>query len=102
MSRTTTLKDDEDEPALEALAAAVWPDARHAVISQPDARKGERLVLVTDRLDAAIAPLLAHAQATGAPELTVPRKIVRAPEIPVLGTGKTDYVAVQKLAESDG
>lgn len=87
--------------AAEALAAAVWPDARHAVIALPDAKKGERLVLVTDRLDATVEPMLKHAQKVGAPELAVPRKIVRAPEVPVLGTGKTDYVAIQRMAESD-
>jgi acyl-[acyl-carrier-protein]-phospholipid O-acyltransferase/long-chain-fatty-acid--[acyl-carrier-protein] ligase len=87
--------------AAEDLAAGVWPDARHAVISMPDPKKGERLVLVTDRLDADVASLVAHAQSIGAPELAVPRKIVRAPEIPVLGTGKTDYVAIQKMAETD-
>ncbi|HEX4197706.1 MAG TPA: AMP-binding protein [Caulobacteraceae bacterium] len=87
--------------AVEALAAGVWPDARHAVIAMPDARKGERLVLVTDRLDAQVQALIAHAQALGASGLLVPSRIVRAPEIPVLGTGKTDYVAIQRIAESE-
>ena len=87
--------------AAEDLAAGLWPDARHAVISMQDARKGERLVLVTDRLDAGVSDLMAHAQALGAPELAVPRRIVRVPEIPLLGTGKTDYVAIQRMAETD-
>ncbi|NBU28844.1 MAG: 2-acylglycerophosphoethanolamine acyltransferase, partial [Caulobacteraceae bacterium] len=87
--------------AAEDLASAVWPDGRHAVISMPDARKGERLVLVTDRADASISPLLAHAQAIGAPELAVPRKILKVSEVPVLGTGKTDYVAIQRMADTD-
>jgi acyl-[acyl-carrier-protein]-phospholipid O-acyltransferase/long-chain-fatty-acid--[acyl-carrier-protein] ligase len=87
--------------AAEDLAAGLWPDARHAVIAMQDARKGERLVLVTDRLDAGVSELVAHAQALGAPELAVPRKIVRVPEIPVLGSGKTDYVAIQRMAETD-
>ncbi len=85
----------------EDIASGVWPDARHAVISLPDARKGERLVLVTDRLDASVASLVSHAQSIGAPELSVPRKIVRVPELPVLGSGKTDYVAIQRMAETD-
>ena len=88
--------------AAEDLATAVWPDSRHAVIAMPDAKKGERLVLVTDRRDADSAPLVAHAQSVGAPELAVPRKIIRVPEVPVLGTGKTDYVAIQRMAEADG
>jgi acyl-[acyl-carrier-protein]-phospholipid O-acyltransferase/long-chain-fatty-acid--[acyl-carrier-protein] ligase len=87
--------------AAEELAAGVWPDARHAVISLPDAKKGERLILVTDRLDASVAPLVAHAHTVGAPELAVPRKIVRVPEVPLLGTGKTDYVAIQRMAETE-
>ena len=61
--------------AAEQLAAAVWPDARHAVIAEPDNRKGERLVLVTDQRDATAAQLLAHAQAVGVSELAVPRKM---------------------------
>ena len=87
--------------AAEDIATAVWPDSRHAVIAMPDPKKGERLVLVTDRRDADPGPLVAHAQTIGAPELAVPRKIIRVTEIPVLGTGKTDYVAIQKLAEAD-
>ncbi|WP_374570574.1 AMP-binding protein [Phenylobacterium sp.] len=88
--------------AAEDLASAVWPDSRHAVIAMPDNKKGERLVLVTDRRDAAAAPLVRHAQSIGAPELAVPRKIIKVPEVPVLGTGKTDYVAIQRMAEADG
>ncbi|WP_309644222.1 AMP-binding protein, partial [Phenylobacterium sp.] len=88
--------------AAEDIATAVWPDSRHAVIAMPDAKKGERLVLVTDRRDADSTPLVAHAQAIGAPELAVPRKIIKVTEVPVLGTGKTDYVAIQRMAEADG
>jgi acyl-[acyl-carrier-protein]-phospholipid O-acyltransferase/long-chain-fatty-acid--[acyl-carrier-protein] ligase len=88
--------------AAEDIATAVWPESRHAVIAMPDPKKGERLVLVTDRRDAEASPLVAHAQTIGAPELAVPRKIIRVPEIPVLGTGKTDYVAIMRMAEAEG
>jgi acyl-[acyl-carrier-protein]-phospholipid O-acyltransferase/long-chain-fatty-acid--[acyl-carrier-protein] ligase len=87
--------------AAEDLACAVWPDGRHAVIALPDPKKGERLVLVTDRRDADAGPLIAHAQSIGAPEMAVPRKIIRVPEIPVLGTGKTDYVALQRIVDAE-
>ena len=87
--------------AAETLAASLWPDARHAVIAEPDNRKGERLVLVTDQQGATVAELVAHAQTLGVPELSAPRKIVKVPEIPVLGTGKTDYVAIQRLVETE-
>jgi acyl-[acyl-carrier-protein]-phospholipid O-acyltransferase/long-chain-fatty-acid--[acyl-carrier-protein] ligase len=84
----------------EGLASSLWPDARHAVISMPDGKKGERLVLVTDRTDADASALISHARSQGAPELAVPRKIVKTFELPVLGSGKTDYVAVQRIAEA--
>ncbi len=85
--------------AVEGLASAVWPEARHAVVSIPDARKGEKLVLVTDRRDADVARLAEWARSHGAPELAVPKKILRVAEVPVLGTGKTDYVRIQQMAE---
>jgi acyl-[acyl-carrier-protein]-phospholipid O-acyltransferase/long-chain-fatty-acid--[acyl-carrier-protein] ligase len=87
--------------AAEDLASAVWPDCRHAVVALPDPKKGERLILVTDRRDADAAPLVAHAQSVGAPEISVPRKIIKVPVIPVLGTGKTDYVAVQRIVDAE-
>jgi acyl-[acyl-carrier-protein]-phospholipid O-acyltransferase/long-chain-fatty-acid--[acyl-carrier-protein] ligase len=87
--------------AAEDLAAAVWPASRHAVIALPDPKKGERLILVTDRRDADSGPLIEHARTMGAPELAVPRKIIRVPEIPVLGTGKTDYVALQRIVDQE-
>lgn len=87
--------------AVEGLASAVWPEGRHAVVSIPDSKKGERLVLVTDRADAEVARLSEWARSHGAPELAVPRKIVKVQEVPVLGTGKTDYVTIQQMVEMD-
>ncbi len=87
--------------AAEDLACAVWPEGRHAVIALDDPKKGERLILITDRQDAEASRLFAHAQSIGAPEIAVPRKIIRVPEIPVLGTGKTDYVALQRIVDAE-
>jgi acyl-[acyl-carrier-protein]-phospholipid O-acyltransferase/long-chain-fatty-acid--[acyl-carrier-protein] ligase len=72
----------------------------HAVVSIPDARKGEQLVLVTENADAQREPLLAFAKEQGIAELMVPRTIRIVEAIPVLGTGKVDYVGVKSLAES--
>jgi acyl-[acyl-carrier-protein]-phospholipid O-acyltransferase/long-chain-fatty-acid--[acyl-carrier-protein] ligase len=87
--------------AAEDLAQAVWPDGRHAVIAMPDPKKGERLVLVTDQSHADVSAMVAHAKSIGAPELAVPRKILKVTEVPVLGTGKTDYVAIQRMADTE-
>ena len=85
--------------AVEDMAGAVWPDNRHAAVSVPDSKRGERLILVTDHEGAASAQLSEWARDNGAPELAVPKKIIKIAIIPVLGTGKTDYVAIQKLVE---
>ncbi len=85
--------------AVEALASKVWPEAQHAVVTVPDAQKGEQLVLVTTRVDAARAALSEQAKKDGVGELNVPRKIIAVKALPVLGTGKTDYNGVQALVQ---
>jgi acyl-[acyl-carrier-protein]-phospholipid O-acyltransferase/long-chain-fatty-acid--[acyl-carrier-protein] ligase len=80
--------------AAEALASRLWPEAAHAVISQPDPRKGEQLVLVTTQADAQVPALLAHARAQGVAELMVPRAIRVIEKLPLLATGKVDYPAL--------
>jgi len=87
--------------AVEDLAASVWPDRWRAVVATPDKRKGERLVLVIEGSPVDAGALLAHAQATGAPEIVVPRKIVQVPAPIILGSGKTDYGAVQRIAVAE-
>jgi acyl-[acyl-carrier-protein]-phospholipid O-acyltransferase/long-chain-fatty-acid--[acyl-carrier-protein] ligase len=84
--------------AAEAIATAAYPGHHHAVVCVPDAKKGEALILVTDHADAQVEELLKAARGSGTSELMVPRKIKVVSNIPVLGTGKTDYVTLQKIA----
>jgi len=56
---------------------------------------------VTDRDDAEVARLAEWARSHGAPELAVPKKIIKVANVPVLGTGKTDYVSLQRMAEME-
>lgn len=85
--------------AVESQAAALWPDFRHAAIALPDPRKGEQVVLLTDKPDAAVSEFLAYAKSRGIAELMVPRTIVSAPAVPLLGSGKVDYGATRALIE---
>jgi acyl-[acyl-carrier-protein]-phospholipid O-acyltransferase/long-chain-fatty-acid--[acyl-carrier-protein] ligase len=84
---------------VENCASAVWPDNLHAAAILPDPKKGEQIVLVTDRQDAPRGLLLAWAQSHGVAELAVPKKIVEVDDLPVLGTGKIDYLKVKTIAE---
>ena len=86
--------------SVEDLAARAWPEHSHAVIVIPDERKGEQIILLTNRPDAARDVLLEAARAAGVPELSVPRQILVADAIPLLGTGKTDYTALRRMCEA--
>jgi acyl-[acyl-carrier-protein]-phospholipid O-acyltransferase/long-chain-fatty-acid--[acyl-carrier-protein] ligase len=85
--------------AVEELASRTWPDVPHAVVSVPDSQKGEQLVLVTTKPDAARQELSARARADGMSELHVPKRILHVEKMPLLGSGKADYPAVSALVE---
>jgi len=84
---------------VENIATALWPDNAHAAVAIPDDRKGEQIVLVTDAPEARRVDMVGWAQNHGVTELALPRQVILVDSIPVLATGKTDYVSVQKLAE---
>lgn len=85
--------------AVEAYAASVWPDNAHAVVAVECARKGERLVLITDHEGAEQKPLVEWAKAHGVAELQIPKHILCVEALPVLGTGKLDYVTMNNMAK---
>jgi acyl-[acyl-carrier-protein]-phospholipid O-acyltransferase / long-chain-fatty-acid--[acyl-carrier-protein] ligase len=84
--------------AVEAMAAALWPQAISVAVSIPDQRKGERIILLTTQKDAERSAMQRQAKATGASELAVPAAIQVVDQVPLLGSGKTDYVAAAALA----
>jgi acyl-[acyl-carrier-protein]-phospholipid O-acyltransferase/long-chain-fatty-acid--[acyl-carrier-protein] ligase len=87
---------------VENCASALWPDYSHAAIALPDGRKGEQIVLLTTYQEAERIELLGWAQNHGVSELAVPRRLIHVSAIPVLGTGKTDYVKVEKMVHEAG
>ena len=84
--------------AVEMLVQSLWPEENHAVVSVPDKRRGERIVLVTTAGEAEPERIAAYGKRAGAAELMVPNDIVKVPEIPLLGSGKTDYVSARRMA----
>lgn len=81
----------------EQVANRAWPEAQHAVVSLPDEKKGEQLILVTTQTEASCKILLTHANGIGA--INLPKKILVLKEIPLMGTGKIDYPAVTELVQ---
>jgi acyl-[acyl-carrier-protein]-phospholipid O-acyltransferase/long-chain-fatty-acid--[acyl-carrier-protein] ligase len=86
--------------AVETMISELWPGHSHVVVAMPDPKKGEQLVLVTDKPDADRKALQVAAKAQGFPELWAPKAILVTAAIPVLGSGKTDYVATRELAKT--
>ncbi|HKQ94325.1 MAG TPA: acyl-[ACP]--phospholipid O-acyltransferase [Aestuariivirgaceae bacterium] len=84
--------------AVEARLLAAFPDHQHAIVAIPDPRKGEQLVLVTTCPDLDRQKLAEALKAQGSADIAIPRVVIGLPEIPLLGTGKTDYVTLGRLA----
>ena len=85
---------------VENCASALWPDNMHAAVAVADGRKGEQIILLSDTDEVNRDALVGWAKNHGVPELAIPRRVYHVDAIPLLGTGKTDYGNVQRLAES--
>ncbi len=83
---------------VEGRAAELWPDARHAAISLPDPRRGEQIILLTEQAAGERAEIQRHMQERGDAEIAIPRTVLPVDEVPLLGTGKIDYVTATSLA----
>ena len=86
--------------AIETVAQSLWPKFNHVVVALPDPRKGEQVVLITDKPEADRDALMNHAREQGFPELWVPKAILVTAAVPVMGNGKVDFVATQELARN--
>jgi acyl-[acyl-carrier-protein]-phospholipid O-acyltransferase/long-chain-fatty-acid--[acyl-carrier-protein] ligase len=85
--------------AVEALASELWPDALSAVVAVPDLRKGERLILLTQQKDATRGDFQMFAKAKHASDLMMPSDVWVLDKLPLLGSGKVDMMAAQKLVQ---
>ena len=71
-----------------------------AVTSIPDAKKGERLIVLHKKLNKPVSQVIDELARDGLPNLWIPSNdaFVEVEEIPVLGTGKLDLRAMKQVA----
>ncbi|MDE2385682.1 MAG: acyl-[ACP]--phospholipid O-acyltransferase [Alphaproteobacteria bacterium] len=84
--------------AIETKLQKLYPDFAHAVVAVPDKKKGEQLVLFTTLEKPDRKALADGLRKEGASELMVPKTIFALESLPLLGSGKTDYVSLNRMA----
>lgn len=87
--------------SIEQMVSEISPNCEHGVVTKPDSSKGEALVLFTTDKDLDRSALSAAAKGKGLTELAVPRDIRWVKSLPVLGSGKTDFVTLKQMALGD-
>ncbi|MDR0734911.1 MAG: acyl-[ACP]--phospholipid O-acyltransferase [Elusimicrobiota bacterium] len=82
--------------AVEEAANKIWPEGT-AAINIPDDKKGEQIILFTAHQDAEQKELASAFRTQGLSELWIPKEVRVLSELPLTGTGKTDYMKLKEL-----
>ena len=85
---------------VESIANHASPQHQHAATTQTDAQRGESILLFTTDARLSREQLGSSAKELGSPELAIARKLIVVESLPLLGTGKTDYVTLKRMAET--
>lgn len=85
--------------SVDSLAAELWADSLSASTSLPDEKKGEKVILFTEHKGATRKEYQSFAWEKGIAEIMIPAQVIVIDKIPLLGSGKTDFAAVNRLAK---
>jgi len=83
---------------VEAIARSASEEAMHAATCVADEGRGELIILFTTDSELTREQLAAAARGLGYPEIALPRRIRVVDKLPLLGTGKVDYVRLKQHA----
>ncbi|MDX2164098.1 MAG: acyl-[ACP]--phospholipid O-acyltransferase [Gammaproteobacteria bacterium] len=82
--------------AVEEAVSHLWPGFVHAVLNLPDERKGEQLLLITTYPEADRRHIVEFFKKEGMSELSLPKRVKVIKSMPLLGSGKVDYVTLKE------
>ena len=84
--------------AIEMKLQQLYPDHGFGVVGVPDAKKGEQLVCYTTLEKPDRKQIATGLKGLGSTELMIPKTILTIATLPLLGTGKTDYMTLNRMA----
>ncbi|CAM2742943.1 fused 2-acylglycerophospho-ethanolamine acyl transferase; acyl-acyl carrier protein synthetase [Legionella steigerwaltii] len=87
--------------AVEGVAASIWPELLHAAVSKKSPKKGETIILYSEASHADKASFVKKIKELDYSELLIPHQIFPGSKIPVLPSGKIDYVSIEKELEDE-
>ncbi|MCW8442618.1 AMP-binding protein [Fluoribacter gormanii] len=81
--------------AVEGVAASIWPELLHAAVSKKSEKKGEQIILYSEAENADKMSFVKRIKDLNYSELLIPHEIVSGSKIPVLPSGKIDYLTIE-------
>ncbi|KTD05989.1 2- acylglycerophosphoethanolamineacyltransferase/acyl-(acyl- carrier-protein) synthetase [Legionella gratiana] len=87
--------------AVESVAASIWPELLHAAVRKKCQRKGEQILLFSEAENADKASFIKKIKELSYSELLIPQQIFPGSKIPVLPSGKIDYITIEKKLEEE-
>lgn len=85
--------------AIETKLMELYPEDAHAVVAVPDKKKGEQLVMFTTLKAPDRKEMATGLKRLGLSDLMIPKNIFPVDALPILGSGKTDYVTMNRMAK---
>lgn len=87
--------------AVEGVAASIWPELLNAAVTRKCPRKGEQIVLFCEAEYAEKSTFIKKIHESGYSDLLVPHTIYPGAKIPILSSGKIDYVSLEQQIIED-
>ncbi|WP_164985108.1 AMP-binding protein [Ammoniphilus sp. CFH 90114] len=84
---------------IEQIAATCFKRPEFFAVSVPDERRGERVILFTTYEQASEKELAQYVRSIKQSNILIPYKMIFIETVPVLGSGKTDYVTLTEMAK---
>lgn len=87
--------------AVEGIASSIWHETLNAAITKKCPRKGEQILLFSEDAHADKSSFVKKIHEVGYSELLVPHTIYAGAKIPVLSSGKIDYLTLEKQVQEE-